>query len=164
AIGLPDDVERFVLTRKEERTAAQTARLREYFLSVTPLLAAQQQEIAALKASMPSYTTTLVMKERAVPRVTVIHHRSEFLQPTETIVQPGVLATLPQLPKNQPHNRLTFARWLVDSENPLPARVVMNRIWSIYFGRGIVNTIEDFGIMGEKPSHPQLLDWLATEF
>src|SRR5206468_3210516 len=77
---------------------------------------------------------------------------------------PAVPAMLPPLPKNLPANRLTLAKWLVDTDNPLVSRVVMNRIWSIYFGRGIVNTIEDFGVMGERPSHPELLDYLATEF
>src|SRR4029079_15170707 len=71
---------------------------------------------------------------------------------------------LPPLPKDQPRNRLTLARWLVSDDNPLGARVVMNRIGSRYFGRGIVNTVEDFGVMGEPPSQPELLDWLATEF
>src|SRR5688500_5201766 len=113
---------------------------------------------------MPQYTTTLVMHERAKPRVTRVFHRGEFLQPTDKVVEAGVLATLHPFPKDQPRNRLTFARWLVSEENPLMARVVMNRFWSLYFNRGIVNSVEDFGIMGEQPSHPQLLDWLAREF
>jgi uncharacterized membrane protein/mono/diheme cytochrome c family protein len=163
ATGLPADVEQIVLTPREKRTPEQSARLKEHFLSVTPLLAQQQQEIAALKATMPQYVTTLVMKERSVPRDTRIHHRGEFLQPTEP-VEAAVPAILPPLPKGAPKNRLTLARWLVDQDNPLVARVVMNRIWMDYFGRGIVNTVEDFGIMGERPSHPELLDYLATEF
>ncbi|MEA2734556.1 MAG: hypothetical protein QOE14_1007, partial [Humisphaera sp.] len=164
ATGMPDDVERIVLTPKEQRTPEQIARVRAHFLTVTPHLAAQNAEIAAAKAGMPQYTTTLVMQERAKPRVTRVYHRGEFLQPTNEVVEPGVLATLPPLPKDAPPNRLTFAHWLVDENNPLVARVVMNRFWNIYFGRGIVNSVEDFGIMGEKPSHPELLDWLATEF
>jgi hypothetical protein len=103
-----------------------------------------------------------VMSERAVPRVTQLRHRGEFLQPKEA-VEPGVPATLPPLPSG-PRNRMALARWLVAPQNPLIGRVTMNRVWNAYFGRGIVNTIEDFGIMGEKPSHPELLDWLATEF
>ncbi|HYO09544.1 MAG TPA: PSD1 and planctomycete cytochrome C domain-containing protein [Tepidisphaeraceae bacterium] len=165
ASGLPDAVERIVLTPKEKRTPEQSARLREHFLSVTPLLAGPRQEIAALRTGLAKYTSTLAMRERAKPRVTRIYHRGEFVQPTDHIIrQPGVPAVLPPLPANQPANRLTLARWIVGDENPLTARVVMNRTWSLYFGRGIVNSVEDFGIMGEAPSHPQLLDYLATEF
>jgi mono/diheme cytochrome c family protein len=163
ATGLPADVEAIVMTPKENRTPEQTARLREHFLSVTPLLAAQHAEIADARASMPQYTTTLVMKERAIPRDTRIHHRGEYLQPTDP-VDGAVPSVLPPLPKDAPRNRLTLARWLVSTDNPLVGRVVMNRVWTQYFGRGIVNTVEDFGVMGERPSHPELLDWLATEF
>src|SRR5262249_8506197 len=76
----------------------------------------------------------------------------------------GVPAKLHPLPADQPPNRLALARWLVDPNNPLVARVIINRIWAAYFGRGFVETSEDFGVQGEAPTHPQLLDWLATEF
>jgi hypothetical protein len=79
-------------------------------------------------------------------------------------VQPGVPSFLPPLPQGAPANRLTFARWLVSPENPLTARVTVNRQWAAFFGRGIVRTTEDFGFQGELPSHPELLDWLAVEF
>jgi hypothetical protein len=71
---------------------------------------------------------------------------------------------LPPLPKEAPRNRLTFARWLVDANNPLVGRVTVNRQWAAFFGRGIVRTTEDFGFQGELPTHPELLDWLAVEF
>jgi hypothetical protein len=71
---------------------------------------------------------------------------------------------LPPLPQGAPNNRLGFAKWVVDPANPLMARVTMNRFWQHYFGTGIVKTVEDFGVQGERPSHPELLDWLATEF
>lgn len=79
-------------------------------------------------------------------------------------VSPGVPAFLPPLPQGAPANRLTLARWLVSEENPLTARVIMNRHWETLFGRGLVRTSEDFGFQGELPTHPELLDWLALEF
>jgi len=79
-------------------------------------------------------------------------------------VEPDTPAVLPPMPPDAPRNRLGLARWLADPANPLPARVTMNRTWYYFFGTGIVETTEDFGIMGARPSHPQLLDWLAGEF
>ena len=79
-------------------------------------------------------------------------------------MQPGVPAMLPPLPTDAPLKRLTLARWLVQPNHPLTSRVAVNRFWQMYFGTGIVKTQEDFGVQGEPPSHPELLDWLATEF
>jgi hypothetical protein len=111
-----------------------------------------------------SITTTLVMRERKEPRETFVHVRGNFLQPGAP-VSPGVPAVLPPLAARGPQpDRLDFARWLVEDEHPLTTRVTVNRIWQVYFGQGLVPTENDFGLQGEAPSHPELLDWLARQF
>lgn len=109
--------------------------------------------------------TTMVMQEMDKPRESYILLRGEYDKHGEKVT-PSVPAFLPGPPPGTPINRLTFARWLVDSKHihPLTARVAVNRFWQHYFGTGIVKTAEDFGIQGERPTHPELLDWLATEF
>lgn len=147
-----------------ERTADEHARLLEYFLLHTPELNEVQERIAKLRAQLPRPVTALVVQERAAnPRVTRRHHRGEFLKPDE-VIEPGVPEILRSQPDDVPTNRLAFARWLVDGRNPLVARVFVNRQWQAFFGRGIVRTLEDFGLQGESPTHPELLDYLAVEF
>jgi len=110
-------------------------------------------------------TTVMVMEDMPTPRPTYVLKRGQYDQPDKSRqVEPGVPACLPPLPAGAPRNRLGLARWLVDPSNPLTARVAVNRFWQRYFGVGLVNTTENFGIQGEAPSHPELLDWLATEF
>ncbi len=123
-------------------------------------LAKTHKDLDDLNDEIPS---TLVMKERDEPRESHVLQRGNFLSPADR-VYPGVPAILPPLPAGQPTNRVALARWLVSPENPLTARVTMNRFWEQIFGRGIVETVEDFGTQGERPTHPELLDWLATEF
>jgi hypothetical protein len=103
------------------------------------------------------------MAESPILKKTHLLIRGAYDKPGEE-VQPGVPAALPPLPAGAPNNRLGFAKWVVDPANPLLARVTVNRFWQMYFGVGIVKTTEDFGVQGEWPSHPELLDWLATEF
>ncbi len=105
------------------------------------------------------------MKERPAshPRPTFLHHRGEFTQPKEQ-VEPRLPEAIFPPGKPLPKDRLGFARWLVSKENPLTARVVANRHWAALFGTGIVKTIDDFGMQGALPTHPELLDWLAVEF
>ena len=108
-------------------------------------------------------TTTLVMQERPTePRAWVLE-RGEYNKRGEQ-VSPGVPSVLPLLPDGAPANRLGLAKWLVDPDHPLTARVMVNRLWQSVFGTGLVRTSEDFGVMGDRPSHPELLDWLAVEF
>lgn len=123
-------------------------------------LAAWQEEERAIDAAIP---TTLIAKELAQPRETRMLLRGEYDKPGE-VVQPGVPDILPPLPPGAPTNRLGLAQWLVSSNHPLTARVIVNRFWQQFFGVGLVKTAEDFGVQGERPSHPELLDWLATEF
>lgn len=135
------------------------------FLETAPETRQAAAQIAALRKNPPRGLPTLVMSERppSNPRITHRHHRGEYLSPKEEI-SPAVPAFLPQLPKDAPANRLTFARWLFSPENPLTARVTVNRQWQAFFGRGLVKSLEDFGYQSDPPTHPELLDWLAIEF
>lgn len=165
ASALPDDLLALVARSPATWTEPERTRLLAYYCRVAPELAAEREPIEKLRREMPAYPTTLVMRERPPenPRATFVHHRGEFLQPRER-VEPGIPSVLPGLPPDAPRNRLGFARWLVSRENPLTARVVVNREWAAFFGRGLVATLGDFGFQGELPSHPELLDWLAVEF
>lgn len=107
--------------------------------------------------------TAMVMQEMAKPRETHVLQRGQYDRPGERVTF-GTPAALPPLPDEAPSNRLGLAKWLVSRENPLTARVMVNRFWRDIFGTGIVKTTEDFGVQGERPSHPELLDWLAVEF
>jgi len=159
----PDDVERLLTVADDSLKAADRQRLQTQFLMEAPEMAEARRDLDQLIRSEPQYPTTLVMQERPPenPRPTFIHHRGEYLQPKER-VQTGVVAFLPGLPPGAPRNRLTLAHWLVSRDNPLVARVTVNRQWAAMFGIGIVRTTGDFGSQGELPTHPELLDWLAV--
>jgi hypothetical protein len=150
-----------------QRTDEQRRQLAAHYRAISPAIRQLERELIRLnerEAELASAKyTTLVMLERSEPRETYVHNRGNFLDKGK-VVSPGVPAFLPPMPSGEPPNRLAFARWLVSSENPLTARVTVNRLWEHFFGTGLVKTSEDFGIQGEAPSHPELLDWLATEF
>jgi len=114
-------------------------------------------------ALIASFPTVMVMDELAERRQTHVLKRGAYDAPGEP-VGPGVPAALPPLPAGAPNNRLGLARWLVDRSNPLTARVTVNRFWQMFFGMGLVRTVEDFGSQGEPPVNQALLDWLAVEF
>ncbi len=157
SIGTPESAK--ALAAHEQRI------LLRRFLETAPEMKQAAAQLAALRRNLPRGQPTLVMSERPAsnPRPTNRYHRGEYLQPKET-VPPAVPAFLPSLPKSAPANRLTFAKWLFSPENPLTARVTVNRQWQAFFGRGLVKSLEDFGYQSEPPSHPELLDWLAVEF
>jgi hypothetical protein len=161
---LSDELVEALHTPETQRTADQRRDLLTCFLLSTPELKETSDKIAELRKQMPKPVAALVMQERTKrPRTSHRHHRGEFLKPEEAVAA-GVPGVLPPLPDGLPVNRLTFASWLVNGENPLTARVFVNRQWQAFFGRGLVTTLEDFGLQGEYPSHPALLDYLATEF
>ncbi len=151
------------------RTAVEASQIHSYFLENTApaeihaayrRLSVLLQEKEKLERTFPS---VMVMDERPVRKDTFVLVRGAYNVPGEK-VEPGVPAALPPLPEGAPANRLGFAKWLIDPANPLLARVTVNRFWQMYFGTGLVKTTEDFGMQGDPPSHPELLDWLATDF
>ena len=165
ALKLPEEVEALLTKPADKLSADERGKLQMHFLETAPELKKEAAQLAAARKAVPRGQPTLVMRERPAsnPRPTFRHHRGEYLSPKEE-VKPGVPAFLPQLPADAPANRLGFAKWLVSPQNPLTARVTVNRQWQAFFGQGIVRTLSDFGYQGDPPSHPELLDWLAVEF
>lgn len=162
--SLPVEVTAILHTAKEKRTAAQRKTLLEYRLEQDEIGARLKGQRAQAERQLRGLqpAITLAMQELSQPRKSTIFMRGNFREPGKE-VQPGTPAVLHRMPEGPP-NRLTLARWLVSRDNPLVARVTVNRWWAELFGRGIVGTVEDFGIKGEQPTHPELLDWLAVEF
>jgi hypothetical protein len=162
--SLPAQVAAALQTPKEKRSAAQTKLILEYRLEQDEAGARLKGQRAQLESTLKALrpASTLTMQELPQPRQTAIFARGNFREPGKE-VKPGAPAVLHPLPEGPP-NRLTLANWLTSRDNPLVARVTVNRWWAELFGRGIVSTVEDFGVKGEPPTHPELLDWLAVEF
>jgi hypothetical protein len=155
--------------QESSRSRAQADKIRDYFLehALPANLAEARSRLTEAQSQRDSFyqslPTVMVMEEMATPRETHVLIRGMYDRPGE-VVKPTLPAALAPSPTAYPPNRLGLARWLVDPSNPLMARVTVNRFWQTYFGVGLVKTAEDFGSQGESPSHPELLDWLATEF
>ena len=156
----------------DKRTDAQKLELRNHFARYVysksrPIFDPINTQMVDLKAletkTNAAITTTMVMTEMAKPRGAFVLMRGNYQTPGDAVTA-NVPAVLPPMPADKPANRLGLGYWLVDKENPLTARVTVNRYWKQFFGTGLVKTLEDFGSQGEFPTHPELLDWLALEF
>ncbi len=135
-----------------------------YFAKISPKSAEIDKSIAAINTEKAG-PVSLVMQEKPNEKPTArVLIRGDYAQPGEEVLSPGVPASLPDMTADMPKNRLGLASWLVEPKNPLPARVTVNRYWYYLFGTGIVETNVDFGVMGARPTHPELLDWLAVDF
>ena len=161
---LPRTVREVLALAPAQRSVAQQAAVFSYWRTTVPAFKEANARIAAAWARHPERTgETLTLAARPVSRPTFILKRGDWLQPAAR-VEPGVPAFLNPLPSGAEPPRLRFARWLADPKAPTTARVFVNRVWQSYFGAGLVTTSEDFGVQADKPSHPELLDWLAAEF
>jgi hypothetical protein len=164
---LPEKVGTALKVDKAKRNDEQKKTIKDHYLTrfadtkkLQETLDADRKQLIAVKNSV---VITMVMEERKEPRESFVLIRGNYDKYGEK-VPPAVPRALHPFPADAPKNRLGLARWLAAKDNPLTARVTVNRYWQMFFGMGLVKTAEDFGIQGELPSHPALLDWLATEF
>ena len=161
--GIPADIREIATIINQKRTKSQSDRLKKYFLTHHNPNRNLKKRIATIEKQLAaSFPETMIMQDMAKPRATHVLNRGQYNEPGER-VSAGVPAIFPTMRANN-SNRLGFAKWLMDPTHPLTARVAVNRYWQQLFGTGLVKTAEDFGIQGELPSHPELLDWLAIEF
>ncbi|MBV8881775.1 MAG: DUF1553 domain-containing protein, partial [Planctomycetaceae bacterium] len=164
---IPADVLALLKKAEPERTKEEAAKIAAYHRSIAPELAVSRDRLAAVRKQLEGQKAAITVPVmRDLPanrrRKTAIQIRGNFLVKGNEVSE-GVPATLHPFPEGEPKNRLGLARWLVHPDNPLTARIVANRTWEQLFGVGLVSTSEDWGVRGELPSHPELLDWLATE-
>ena len=163
---LPGPVQIAFDMKFEKRDAANKRTIEDHYrqLEVARQAIPLLQQIYELHEVEPKIATTMILRERKEPRETFVHKRGDFLDPGPKVAG-DVPAALPPLAKTaEQATRLDFARWLVAADNPLTPRVAMNRDWQKFFGRGLVETEDDFGTQGARPTHPELLDCLALEF
>ncbi|MFT7534900.1 MAG: hypothetical protein ACI85K_000850 [Hyphomicrobiaceae bacterium] len=166
--GLPAEVITALERNEADRTETDHNALLRYFRSTVAKLEPVRGSIATANAGIAAInakprTTAMVMAEQAMPRDTFVLVRGRYDVRGDRVTA-GTPEFLPPLPEGAPQNRLGLAQWLVDPKHPLTARVAVNGLWQMLFGTGLVKTSGDFGTQGGRPSHPELLDWLATEF
>jgi hypothetical protein len=170
--GLPEPVRSALKADPDKRNDEQKKQIREHFLTkiypkTRPAFEAYDKQIESLnkerRALDNKIPASLVMEDMDKPRDTFVLIRGQYDKKGEK-VEPGLPAALGKLPDDAPKNRLGLAQWLTSRNNPLTARVTVNRTWQQYFGTGLVETAEDFGVQGQLPTHPGLFDWLAVDF
>ena len=165
-LALPDKIQAIVATPKPQRSEGQRKELAAYYRGLSPSREPDRRKLRELRKALVELgiPTAMTLRERPTGErpSTPLRVRGAFTSPGDRLYA-AVPAALHPLPESAMPNRLGLALWLVDENNPLTPRVTVNRIWEQYFGHGLVETSEDFGKQGERPSHPELLDWLATE-
>jgi hypothetical protein len=167
-LAVPQTLGAILALPAAKRDPAQSAKLAAYYLDnhapekIRQAHRSRDELRHQRRQLVEAIPTTMVMEEMPRPRDTHVLIRGEYDKRGEK-VSPGVPAVLGAMPTPSRNDRLTLARWLVDPGHPLTARVAVNRTWQMFFGAGLVKTVDDFGTQGDFPSHPELLDWLATE-
>jgi hypothetical protein len=167
----PDNIAKALRTPAAKRSKAQQKEILEHYSSLSPRtkhLVERLEEVRKKAPAKPEISARVIGERESNPRETFVLRRGEFLEPIKELrVEASAFATLPPLkPRRQdgPADRLDLAQWLVASDHPLVPRVTVNHVWRLLFGVGLVKSASDFGIRGERPTHPELLDWLARDF
>jgi acyl-CoA-binding protein len=163
---VPEEIVRIARLAADQRSESEQTALEEFYREMDPRLKELKEESNDLSKQEPEYPPTKVraIVENPDPPQTYVHVRGDFLRKGEP-VEPGTLSVLPPMnARGTESDRLDLARWLFEPDHPLTGRVAANRLWQHLFGHGLVRTPNDFGTRGEQPTHPELLDWLATEY
>ena len=167
--GIPEVAISAIKTLESARTPEQQAIVDDCYFQYSDEAQANRQLVAKLSAKIESMETnaqTTLISESMVPRETKVRNRGDWMDESGEVVQPSVPSFLPWTNKVEGRRaiRLDLAKWILEPTNPLTARTFVNRIWNVYFGRGISKNLDDLGGQGQPPTHPELLDWLAVEF
>ena len=170
-VVVPADVKAILAKDPDKRTPAEVAKLVPFARDNAPSLKPDRDAVVAANKAKTDYELVLprvLMTQSGPPRVVRILPRGNWLDDSGPIMKPNTPAFLPPLPPLAGgagrYNRLDLAKWTTSAENPLVARAVANRLWKLFFGYGIARSLEETGVQGEQPTHPELLDWLATEY
>ena len=167
SLGLPSDIRKILAKATADRSESERSDIAKYYRRIAPSLDDERKELAGLEEKKRQYVATIpscLVTEAGKPREVRIHPRGNWMADTGPVVTPAVPEVLGKLKTGERATRLDLARWIVSPENGLTARVFVNRVWRLFFGTGLSKTLYDSGSQGEAPSHPELMDWLASEF